>query len=168
MFHSYFYTPFMDASCAISVLSALLRRLQFNAVVCACRAIWKGETALQEMLPARQTIAKSPCRRVFNANPGFEYRSNFFPLFLFFFLFLLLRDSSAIYGVERNNWTLSSRSYELHENTLRKFKFTVLFHKNGFFLDLFFNNIPFFYKDLMINIQHITFICIFMKCMHNE
>lgn len=77
----------MDASCAISVLSALLRRLQFNAVVCACRAIWKGETALQEMLPARQTIAKSPCRGVFNANPGFEYRSNFFPLFLFFFSF---------------------------------------------------------------------------------
>lgn len=60
-----------------------------------------GKTALQEMLPARQTIAKSPCRGVFNANPGFEYRSNFFPLFLFFFLFLLLRDSSAIYGIEK-------------------------------------------------------------------
>ena len=43
---------------AISVLSALLRRLQFNAVVYACRAIRKGKTALQEMLPARQTIVK--------------------------------------------------------------------------------------------------------------
>ncbi|XP_054006823.1 uncharacterized protein LOC128891395 [Hylaeus anthracinus] len=41
MSHSYFYTPFMDASCAVSVLSALLCRLQFNASVCACRAIGK-------------------------------------------------------------------------------------------------------------------------------
>lgn len=44
--------------CAISALSALLRRLQFNAAVCACRAIGKGKTALQEMLPAQQTIVE--------------------------------------------------------------------------------------------------------------
>lgn len=151
MFHSYFYTPFMDASCAISVLSALLRRLQFNAVVCACRAIWKGETALQEMLPAWQTIAKSPCRGVFNANPGFEYRSNFFPSFFLFFYYATV----PLFTTLRNNWTLSLRSYELHGNTLRrnlnlpyfsiKTDYNIMnnWYREFFHLDLFFNNTPF-------------------------
>lgn len=59
MFHSYFYTPFMDAPCAgISLISTSVAAYNLMRAVCACRAIGKGKTALRGTLPARRTTVK--------------------------------------------------------------------------------------------------------------
>lgn len=62
-----------------------------------------------------------------------------FSPFSYSFFFFFYYATVPLFTALRNNWTLSLRSYELHGNTLRKFKFTVLFDKNAFF-----NNTPFF------------------------
>lgn len=76
MFHSYFYTPFMDALYAISALSALLRRLQFNAAVCACKAIGKGKTALKKCYLRSKQSWNSLSASIQCQSQGFKYRSN--------------------------------------------------------------------------------------------